>query len=134
MLKEELNLIRNKGQIDVNKEYNKAMIMATKNSITRFMKVNLKLDEMTRNSIRIKEIYPSQSESSNTIYIKCQDSDDIAKITAAAINLPKTNYVEDPPTLVQQVPKQFFKRYQGIEKLLWQIRMTKPRTISTNIR
>ena len=134
MIKDELNLIRNKGLIDVNKEYNKAMIMATKNSLTRFMKENLKLDERTRNSIKIKEIYPSQSETSNTIYIKCQDTDDIAKITAAAINLPKTNHLEDPPTLVQHVPKQFYKRYQGIEKLLWQIRMTKPRIISTNIR
>ena len=108
MLKEELNLIRNKGIIDTNKEYNKAMIMATKNALTRFMKVHLKLDEQTRNSIRIKEIYPSQSETSNTIYIKCQSSDDIAKITAAAINLPKTNYDEDPPSLVQYVPKTIF--------------------------
>ena len=134
MIKEELNLIKNKGEMDVSKNFNKAMIMATKNAITRFMKVNLKLDQATRNSIRIKEIYPSQSETSNTIYIRCHSSEDIAIITAAAKNLPKNNTDEDPPTIIQHVPKEFFKRYQALEKVLWQIRMTRPKTISTNIR
>ena len=133
MIKTELERIRQKGIIDVPKEYNKAMIQATKNSIMTFMKKQLKMDEKSRNAVRILKIYPSQNDN-NIIYIKCQSQDDIAMITGSAKNLPRTNYEDDPPTLVPHVPKELYTRYQDIEKLLWQIRKTELGKTSTNIR
>ena len=42
MIKEELEKIRNKGEIDVQKNYNTAMILGTQNSIMTFMKKTIK--------------------------------------------------------------------------------------------
>ena len=133
MVKTELEKIRQSGHIDIQREYNKAMIQATKNSIMNFMKKQLKMDEKSRNAVKIIEIYPSQGEN-NIIYIKCKSQDDIAMITASARNLPRTNYDEEPPTLVPYVPKELYTRYQDLEKLMWQIRKTELGKISTNIR
>ena len=109
------------------------MIAATKNAICRFMKEKLKMDEKTRNSVKIVEIFPSRSETSSIIYIKCMSPDDIATITYHAKNLPRTNFEDNPPALVPYIPKEFYARYQGLEKTLWQIRRT-IKDSQTNIR
>ena len=89
---------------------------------------------MKRNNIKIQEIYPSQNEKFNTIYIKCHSSDDIAIITSAAKNLPKNTNDNDLPKLVPHIPKQMFERHQGLEKLMWQLRIINKGKLSTNIR
>ena len=131
MIKNEIKIIRQSGKMNMN-NYNETMITATKNSIIRFMKTNLKMDEKTRNSISIMEIYPSKSETNSIIYIKCKTQDDISIITNHAKNLPKAIIGDTPPTIVRHVPKELFKRYQSLEKILWQIRTTK-RNVLTNI-
>ena len=131
MVKNEFEIIRQSGQINTN-NYNEMMITATKNAIIKFMKTKLNMDEKTRNSIDIEEIYPSKSETNAIIYIKCRTQDDIATITAHASNLPKAIIGDIPPTIVRHVPKEIFKRYQALEKILWQIRRSK--NVLTNIR
>ena len=98
------------------------------------MKENLKIYEKEQNSINIIEIYPSQSQSNSIIYIKCKSKDDIANITAFTKNLPKTIYDDNPPTIVKHVPKEFYNRYQRLEKTLWQLRKSDLGKIQTNTR
>ena len=133
MIKQEVEIIRQSRTMDMS-NYNHVMIAATKNTIIRFMKNQLKMDEKTRNSVTIKEIYPSRSETNAIVYIKCQSQEDIATITNHAKNLQKPIIGDTPPTIVRHVPKEFFKRYQALEKLLWQIRKTKQNQVLTNIR
>ena len=111
------------------------MIIAIKNCVTQFMKVNLKIDESTRNSIKIKKLYQNSKDDPDTIYIQCETKDDISKITSRANQLPRK--VDDDiqePTIVTHIPQMFYKRFQDCEKLLWQIRMTEKGAYQTNIR
>ena len=106
---------------------------ATKNAVHRFLKDELLMDEKTRNSLTIQTIYPSKSDNNSIIYIKCEDQDDIAKITSRATNLNNPSSRREDPSIVPHVPKNFYTRYQAIEKLAWQIRMTNKGNIQTNI-
>ena len=55
----------------------------------KFLKINLKMDEKTRNELNIVEIYPNDNEEFDTLYLRCKNQDDIGIITSHAKNLPK---------------------------------------------
>ena len=134
MINNERDIILRTGQYDIKKDYNTIMTIATKNGIMRFLKDNLKMNEKERNALKITEIYPSQSETSSIIYIKCESPDDIAIITSYTKNLPRQNYDDNPPTVIKHIPKEFYTRYQALEKTLWQIRNSDLGRVQTNIR
>ena len=119
---QETNL--NKGQL---------RIKAVKNSIMRFLKDNLNMDEKSRNLVQIQKIYPNDDKDFDTMYVKCQTEEDITSITRNARNLPKTGG-EEKPTLVPHIPPQFYARYQSCEKILHKIRATERGKYQTNLR
>ena len=108
---------------------------AVTNVIMKFLKLNLKMDERTRNNLNIMEIYPNDNEDFDTLYIKCKNQDDIGCITSHAKNLPKNwNEDEERPTLVTHIPTELYNRYKACEKLLWAIRTQNKGKYQTNLR
>ena len=84
------------------------------------MKNNLKIDEATRNKIKIKTIYMNNKDEPDTVYIKCKTKDNIAQLTWRAKNLPKYDIDDyESPTYPQ-----FFTRDS---------RMTDRGNIQTNL-
>ena len=112
------------GEYNKNTENDKIKSAAIKNAVFRFLKNELKMDELTRNSLKIQSIYPSQNENSTIYYIQCEEQDDIAQITSRAINLDNTSSLREEPSIIPHVPKVLYNRYQAIEKLAYQIRQT----------
>ena len=122
------------GEYNKNTENDKIRTAAIKNAVFRFLKNELKMDELTRNSLKIQSIYPSQNENSTIYYIQCEEQDDIAQITSRAINLDNASSLREEPSIIPHVPRVLFNRYQAIEKLAYQIRQTDRGKIQTNIR
>ena len=131
---QETEKIINSGQYDKTTEREKIKNAAVKNAIFRFLKEELKMDEKTRNSIKIQKIFPSQNEMSTTYYIQCEDQDEIAKITSRAVNINSETSQREEPGIVPHIPKILYTRYQALEKLAYHIRMTDKGKIQTNIR
>ena len=95
---------------------------ATKNMVVKFLKINLKLSEYDRNMIEIQQIYPSGSEDSEIIYLKCKSPQDISIITGNAKFLPRGPNSPDKPTIVTHIPPSLYNRYQAAERFMWKIR------------
>ena len=87
----EADKILKNGLLNKNSDKRDLYETATKNLIDKFMKNKLKMDNFDRNQVNIIQIYPSQSDRSPTIYIKCQSEDDISLITSHA-NTPTKTY------------------------------------------
>ena len=78
---------------------------ATKNSVFRFLKDELQMDEKTRNSLKIQSIYSSKNEGTSILYLQCESQDDIAEITSRAVNLNHQTCLREEPSIVPHVPK-----------------------------
>ena len=76
---------------------------------------NLKLTDKEWSEIDIQEI-KQVSTTSDIIFLKCSSSDQVAKITAKARNLPSDTNPESP-CLVTYVPHQASARYKGFQQL-----------------
>ena len=122
------------SQYDKTTERDKIKTAAVKNAIFRFLKEELKMDEKTRNSLKIQKIFPSQNEMSSTYYIQCEDQEEVAKITSRAVNINNESSQREEPGIVPHIPKILYARYQALEKLAYHIRMTEKGKIQTNIR
>ena len=130
----EAQKILNRGTYNKRTQGNIIRQAATKNAVYRFLKDELLMDEMIRNSLTIQTIYPSKSDNNSIIYVQCEDQDDIAKITSRAPNLGNPSSHREEPGIVPNIPKLMYTRYQALEKLTWQIRLTNKGNIQTNIR
>ena len=91
------------------------------------------MDDETRDEINITEIFPSQTEDSDIIYIKCKTTEDISEITSRVRNLGQ-NTGPFAPSIVNHIPKIMYKRYRHCEKMLWKLRQSKTGTYQTKIR
>ena len=105
----EANRIQRSGMLTEMKDRGDLYETATKNLINKFMKNKLQMDNETRRQINIVQIYPSQSDNSPTIYIKCRTEDDISLITSHAHNLPRGDRDTMADTIVHTYQK-FYTR------------------------
>ena len=130
----EAEKIMKNGLLNSNRDKRDLYETATKNLVDKFMKNKLQMDNFSRNQVKIIQIYPSQSDRSPTIYIKCQSEEDISLITSHAHNLPRPdpNCITD--TIVPHIPKIMYQRCKACEKLLWQYRKSNQGNIQTNLR
>ena len=128
---EEKKFLEENPETELNKGQQR--IKAVKNSIMRFLKDNLKMDERTRNSIQMQKIYPNDTEDFDTMYVQCKTEEDITLITKNAKNLSREGG-DNRPTLVPHIPPQFFARYQACEKILHTIRASETGRYQTNLR
>ena len=133
-IQNETTKITNEGNYNKQTQGHIIRAAAVKNAIHRFLKDELLMDQKSRNSLTINTIYPSKADNSSIIYIQCDDQDDIAKITSNASNLNHPSSLREEPKIVPHVPKILYLRYQALEKLAYQIRMTDPGKVQTNIR
>ena len=133
-IQNETNKIINEGNYNKQTQGHIIKTAAVKNAVHRFLKDELLMDQKSRNSLTINTIYPSKSDNTSIIYIQCDDQDDIAKITSNAPNLNHPSSHREEPKIVPHVPKILNPRYQALEKLAYQIRMTDPGKVQTNIR
>ena len=131
---QETTKIITSGQYDKKTEHEKIKTAAVKNAIFRFLKEELKMDQKSRNSLKINKNFPSQNETSGIYYLECEDQDEVAKITSRAVNIDNDNSQRDEPGIVPHIPKILYTRYQALEKLAYHIRMTEKGKIQTNIR
>ena len=130
----EAEKIMKNGLLNTNSDRRDLYQTATKNLVDTFMKNKLKMDNFARNQVNIIQIYPSQSDRSPTIYIKCQSEEDISLITSHAQNLPRPAPNCITETIVPHIPKIMYQRYKACEKLLWQYRKSNQGNIQTNLR
>ena len=91
-------------------KYNDIKTTAIKNLIARFFRDNLKMDDMVRDNLQIEQIFPSRTEESDIMYIKCKTTEDINEITSLVRNLSHStnsttpsNYQPHPKNYVQKV-------------------------------
>ena len=103
------------------------------NKITKFFRENLKMDDEVCDNIDILDIFPSRTEDSNIMYICCENTDNINKITSHVRNLGK---VKGPnaPSIVNHIPKIMYKHYHHCEKMLWKSRQSNTGKYQTKIR
>ena len=127
-----LKAMDKKGYFGKNDDYQAKKTRTIKSMIKSWSKRYLKITDEEWNEIGVVEI-KQVSQTSNIIFIKCETSEDIAKITAKAINLPSDNQ-PDSPRLVTYVPKQFEQRYKGYQTIAKHLRLTSAEPIKTNIR
>ena len=99
----------------------------------KFLKDNLKMSEKDRNSLNINAIFQSKKDNAQIMYIRCETPDDISLITSHLKHMEHSN-LKSAPTTVTHIPKALFKRYQHCEKLLYKLRISKDKTIQTNLR
>ena len=117
-----------------NWDHKKITQTATKNTIMRYFRDKLLMDDETRQNLEIVKIFPSQNPDANIMYIQCQNTDEVAKITACAKNIVQSNLKEDSAAIAIHIPKILYSRYIGIEKLMYQLRQSSKGNIQTNIR
>ena len=114
---------------DSRKIYNTAAV----NLIMKFLKENLKMSEKDRNNLNINSIFQSKKDNPQILYIRCETPDDISLITSHLRYMEHSN-LRSAPTTVTHIPKALFKRYQHCEKLIYKLRISKEKTIQTNLR
>ena len=131
--KETEKLIKN-GHFDRTKESNKAVSTATKNELQRFFRDKLKMDDSTRNDLQITKIFTSRNPEAKILYVQCENTDEIAKITSLAKNIERTNLKEYEASIAIHIPKILYKRYLDIERLMYQLRNSAKGNIQTNVR
>ena len=133
--KEEQRLVKT-GIYDIKnkKDKNEVRITAIKTVVLKFMRDKLKMSEDDRNKVEITKIFQSQSEDSNTIYLRCKTSNDIGIINKHAVNITQGNTQAETPSLVLHIPKDMYDRYQGCEEILYHIRNNYQGQVQTNLR
>ena len=55
-------------------KHNDIKTTAVKNLIARFFRDNLQMDDTVRDNLEIEEIFPSRTENSDIMYIRCTTS------------------------------------------------------------
>ena len=134
MIDEETKCVTAINQKEPTKMSKKQLIAtATKNLVAKFFRENLKMDNDIRDEIDILEIFPSRTEESNIMYIRCETTDDINEITSRVRNLGNDKGT-NAPSIVNHIPKIMYKRYHHCEKMLWKLRMSNPGKYQTKIR
>ena len=133
--KEEQRIIKT-GIYDIKskKDKNEIRITAIKTVVLKFMRDKLKMSEEDRNKVEITKNFQSQSEDSNTVYLRCKTSNDIGIINKHAINISQGITQAETPSLVLHIPKDMYDRYQGCEELLYHIRNNYQGQVQTNLR
>ena len=84
-------------------------------------------------SIRVESIYQTQSDESNIIFLKCLSTDDVAKITSRAHNLPKSTNHESP-RIVMHVDKRARARHAAFQTIAQTIRQQSDNRLQTSVR
>ena len=68
---EDNRIVREK-LVDPNLPRSETRVIATKNLVAKFMKVNLHMSEASRKSVKITSIFPGSDEDTDILYLKCK--------------------------------------------------------------
>ena len=108
----EIKMCEQNNKISKGNNFNEKKEIVIKHMVQQWTKNNLEITDEEWDNIEIIEVR-QQSTDSDIIYLKCTNTDEIAKITSKAHNLNK-NSDENPPRLVQFVPYEARDRYNAM--------------------
>ena len=122
-----------KGLLKATESFENRRQRTIKSLVKSWAYTNLKMSDREWDSIQVESVYQTQSEESNIIFLKCTTSDDAAKITSRAHNLPKSTG-PDCARLVMHVDKRARARYAAYQTIAKTIRQQADNSIQTSIR
>ena len=99
MIEEETKRVTKINQTEPNRmTRNQLQTAATKNLIAKFLRNHKKMDNDVRDDIKILEIFPSSTDDSDIMYMRCETTDDINKISSR-VEIWDKKRVPMPPQL-----------------------------------
>ena len=121
------------GILKRSEDLGKRLQRTVKSLVKAWAKKNLKMDDEAWDEIKIKEIFQTNSDDSNIVFINCETIEDASRISSQARHLPKTSQ-ENAPRLVMYVDPRARKRFNAVHNVAKTIRMKSDNTVQTSIR
>ena len=125
------NMIR-RGVISNKESYQLRLQRTIKSYIKTWAMSNLKMTDEDWQSFQVEKIVQNPTEAGDIVFLTCQSSEDIGKITMHARNLPQDGNT-NTPRLVMYVDPKSRARYQAIQTIAKTIRDQSNNTVQTSV-